>query len=358
MTLPAKHNRRYPYNTGLLLATEFDIVLTNENSEPIDPLTIFKDGKVAQVMHSNGARWGDSNDTRESHFKVRNGMIRGYTRFSYCRAYSTDNVWWILKTLIMELKKRAFLSFVPEVDGHVACGHMSYCVTEPGIYSESDCNALHRMTYQEGDSNNRLKDNLRLLIGLMYVLLDRSSSAEKRRVEYGPFSKKEFRMTDTALTYQTPGNFWLFSPILSHLLLGAGRYAYFITLNAIEEEIWEGFESDDVRYIIHNSDYETAEELWDFLKVRLNEAGYKTNDNPYNKQMAKVIDFFIEYGLGVIGKGVYKNWRMARKATNYRGHFEDLPSWEGGGALRRVFGEKHPMHQRLADYMKEKPSAR
>ena len=358
MTFTPKGSRRYPYNTGLLLGTEFDIVLTNENSEPIDPATVLPD-KVCKANGTGGGEWSNDDNMQYNRFKVRNGMVRGYSRYSYCRAYSTDNVWWIMKTLIIELKKKAFLSFVPQVGEDSACGHMSFRSTQPGIYDDSgDTRRLYEMTFcKTNEAHERLCENLRLTLGLINMLLDRRESAEKRRVEYGPFSDKEFRKTKSGLTYQTINNFWLFSPILSHMMLGAGRFAYFITLNNIESEIWEGFESNDIKYVIHNNDYDTAEEIWELLKVRFADSGYKPSDNPFNKQMSRCIDFFIEYGLGVIGSGVYKNWRMSRKSGNYRGHFEDLPSWEGGGAVSRVFGKNHPLHEQLTAYIKDKSNA-
>jgi hypothetical protein len=354
----AKENRIYPYSNGLLLGCELDVVLTNENSEPIDASTLFKEVTTDRTG-------GDESGGDEGYNSVRprNGMARIYTKQSYCRAYTTDNIWWSMKYLVAELKRRAHLSYVPVIHGAdfegmpddkswVAAGHIKLSVRYDEVYGGRDNRDLHTMTYKDDESHERLKDNIRLTVGLLSLLLDRRETAEIRRQQYGPFNGLEFRTSDKFLVYQTPTNWWLFSPMLAHLMFGAARMAYFITLNKIEEEIWEGFESGDIIHAIHHSSYDAGKEIWDLVNGRLGESGYKQGDNPFWQQRSRLIDFLIEYGVGAIGDGVYKNWRMARKMSNYDGHLNDLAGWESG-AFTKVFNDKHPKRKLLAPFLGE-----
>jgi hypothetical protein len=368
MTYRAKDARIYPYNTGLKLGCELDIILTNENSEPLNASQFFDGKEIISVHHSGG---GESQDDSSGHnlLKVKNGIVRMHSMHSYCRAYSVDNIWFMLKYLVRHLNKRAFISFVPAIYGEdveglpddkawCAGGHMRFTTTRGGIYDRTHKSTLANMTYKYDDeSHARLLDNLRITVGLISLLLDRRESAEFRRQEYGPFNDKEFRKTKTALTYQTPSNFWLYSPMLAHLMFGAVRWAYFMTQNNFECDIWEGFESGDIKNAIHHSSYDTGMEIWYLMKSRIQEAGYKDETNPFSKKACGVLEMLFENGVGQLGDGIYKNWRMNRMLTKYRGHFDDLPSWENG-AVNKLFFDDHPMSKAIKVYMETQSAER
>jgi len=359
MTYRPRGNRVYPYNTGLKLGSEVDVVLTNENSEPVNAADFLK-GTVEVDRSGGGEEQGGGKG--HNHFKVHNGMIRMYSMSSYCRAYSTDNIWYMLKYLVMHLKKRAHISYIPAIFGEdfegledgkawTAAGHIKLSVHCDGIYDSDLQRELRDMTYKyDSESHMRLLDNLRITIGLISLLLDRRESAEYRRQQYGPFSGKEFRKTDHALTYQTPTNFWLYSPVLAHLMLGAARWAYFLTQNNFEEEIWEGFESGDIKNAIHHSSYETGMEIWHLMKKRIQETGYNSSANPFATRPCAILEMLFDNGVGALGGGIYTNWRMKRKLQNYRGHFDDLPSWEQGTSAK-VFRDGDPMFTTIQKYV-------
>ncbi len=356
----SKLNRVYPYSNGLMLGCELDVILTNENSEPVDASELL-DAKdwPKSTTRAGGDESAESNG--ENTIKIHKSLIRLHSRQSYCRAYTTDNIWWMLKSLVKGLKKKAQLSYVPAMWGgsdsleeYIAGGHMKCSVRRDEMYGGDTNRDLFNMTYKKIDeSHERLKNNFRVTIGLLSLLLDQRVTAERRRKLYGPFCKKEFRVTNMFFTYQTPTNWWLFSPMLAHLMFGAVRMAYFITLNKIEKEIWEGFEPGDVNNAIYSSSYDTGKEIWDLVNRRLGDSGYKESDNPFWQQRARLIEFFMEYGVGIIGDGVYKNWRMSRKMTNYQGHFRDLAGWESG-AYAKVFTKKHPQIKLLNDFLGKK----
>jgi hypothetical protein len=270
-----------------------------------------------------------------------------------------------MKYVVAALKKRAFLSDNTIIYGDdfeglengkmwVAAGHVRCAARLDTVYGGTDNEKIWQMTHRhDSDVHKRLQNNLRLTVGILSLLFDRRESAEHRRKEYGPFSDKEFRQTENGFSYQTPTNWWVFAPMLAHLMLGATRMAYFITLNDIEEEIWEGFEEGDVTNAIHNNSYDVGEEIWALSNGRLSECGYKEADNPFWQQRSRLIEFLLKYGVGTIGEGIYKNWRMARKMGNYQGHFNDLPAWESG-AFQKVFTKEHPKYQLLEPFLKDK----
>ena len=358
MTYRDKNKRIYPYNTGLELGSEIDIILVNENSEPLNAEN-FLSG-IIKVEHTGGQE-AQGPKSEENIISCKNGMAHIHSTISYCRAYCTDNIWFLLKYLIKHLKKDAFISYLPIIYGEeleglnddktwVAGGHLVFMVHK-SLYDATKTNELRSMTNDfDHESHQRLIDNLRITIGLFSLLLDRRESAERRRREFGPFSDKEFRRNDKKLVYQTPTNFWLFSPILAHLMFGAARWAYFMTQNNFECDVWEGFESGDIQNAIHHSNYDTGMEIWELMKARIQEAGYNNTANPFGQQQCAVLEMLFEYGVGAIGDGIYKNWRMNRKLDNYRGHFDDLPSWEHG-ASGRIFTNSHPMHKVIQKYM-------
>lgn len=369
MTYREKNNRMYPYNTGLKLGSEIDIVLTNENSEPVDAEQFFTvqgpsmRDKAMYIEHTGGGE-DYTESSGQNHFKHRNGMVRMYSMMSYCRAYSTDNIWYMMKHVVMLLKKRAFISYVPAVygedfesleDGKIwtAAGHMKFQIAGSGIYDSEPSTILRKMTQDKDDeSHERLLDNLRITIGLISLLLDRRESAEYRRQEYGPFSNKEFRKTATTLTYQTPTNWWLFSPMLAHLMFGAARWAYFMTQNNFECDVWEGFESGDIKNAIHHSSYDTGREIWNLMKHRIQEAGYSEEANPFGAKPCAILEMLFDNGMGAIGDGVYRNWRMDRRLDSFRGHFDDLISWENG-AVNKIFKEGHPMFATIQQHLEK-----
>ena len=364
MTYRAKDDRLYPYNTGLKMGSEIDIVLTNENSEPVDVSQLFDAQPPIVFVKYAGGGEAINEDSNQNRFKAKNGMVRMYSMMSYCRAYSTDNIWFMMKHIVMMLKQRAFISYVPAIYGEnfenledekawTAAGHMKFFVQDADIYDSGDRGELVKMTYNVNDeSHERLLDNLRITVGLISLLLDRRESAEIRRQEYGPFSGKEFRRGNSALTYQTSTNWWLFSPMLAHLMFGAARWAYFMTQNNFECDIWDGFESGDIKNAIHNSSYDIGREIWDLMKHRIQEAGYVKETNPFAAASCAVLEMLFENGVGVIGDGVYKNWHMDRRLTNFRGHFDDLLSWENG-AVNKVFKDGHPMFKTVKRYLEQ-----
>ncbi len=354
--MKAKNQRTYPYNQSLRIGAEFDIVLTTENSEPVDAGPLMPDKQYTPSKYGGGESPTGKN---RSIVRAKDGMLRITAQSSYCRAYGIDHIWYCMKKALVVLKKQAFFSWVPsyiQEDGTIldAAGCINLWTPKPGIYDEKTATALAKMIKgPTHESHERMKDNMRLCIGLVSMLLDRRPSAERRRVEFGPYSDKEFALTGEHLVYQTPTNYWLFSPILAHMVYGAARMAVFITSNNIEEEVWEGFESADIQHTIQTNDYEVAEELWTLLKHRFVASGYKQMDNPFSKERARVLDFLTEYGMEAMGDGVYKNWRMSRKQAQYGGHFADLPSWENG-VLQKVFSPGHPMRKIVDKYIKAK----
>jgi hypothetical protein len=355
-------DRIYPYSNGLLLGCELDVVLTNENSEPIDASTLFKAMECERITTQQNGGDEQGEDEGENIVKPLNGMARMYSKQSYCRGYATDNIWWMMKSLIAKLNRRANLSYVPVIHGEdfenqpddmswTAGGHIKCSIRHDRVYGGDVGKWLTDMTYKHDDeSHERLKDNFRVTVGLLSLLLDRRETAEERRIQYGPFNGKEFRATENFLTYQTSTNWWIYAPMLAHLMLGATRMAYYITLNKIEPEIWDGIESGDVTNAIHHSSYEAGYEIWSLVNERLTNSGYRQGDNPFGASHARLIEFLMEYGVGMIGDGVYKNWRMSRKQNNYQGHFGDLAGWESG-ALRRVFTEKHPKYKLFTEFL-------
>jgi hypothetical protein len=360
MSVPDKGHRIYPYSNGLLLGTEADIVLTTENSEPVDAGTLFKAGHKYETAKTGGNETNP--DEGKNHFIVKDGMIKLVAKFSYCRGYSTDNVWWIMKELVALLKKRAFLSSVPcflaedfmpsRNDGmsYVAGGTIKTYARCNDIYNQSTALRIRNMTSNKTDeSHKRHLDNMRLIIGIVSTLLDRREAAEYRRTQFAPGEKNEFIVEDTTLKYLTPTNFWLFSPALTHLMLGLTRMVYFVTLNGLEPEIWEGFEPGDVHNAIRTSDYEVAEEIWHMIKGRLGESGYQPADNPVWQHRAMILDFLLKNKFDVMGAGIYKNWQMARKRETFAGHFNQLPSWEAG-MPDKVFSEKHARYKEFITF--------
>jgi hypothetical protein len=125
--------------------------------------------------------------------------------------------------------------------------------------------------------------------------------------------------------------------------------AYFVTLNQIEPEIWEGFEPGDVHNAIRRSDYPVAEEIWHMVKNRLADCGYQASENPLWQHRAMIMDFLSEKRFDAIGSGIYKNWCMATKRDNYEGHFATLPSWEEG-IFKVLSTESHPRYKEFAQY--------
>jgi hypothetical protein len=221
------------------------------------------------------------------------------------------------------------------------------------IYSESTAKKLLDMSCNpKHESYQRHLDNVRLIVGIVSTMLDRREAAEFRRLQYGPGEKDEFKTGETHLKYLTPTNFFLFSPALTHLMLGLMRMAYFVTLNKLEPEIWEGFEPGDVQNAIRRSDYPVAEEIWHMIKGRLGESGYQPGDNPVWQHRAMVIDFLSDKRFDVLGGGIYKNWQMSRKRDNFVGHFNQLPSWEVG-VPEKVFTEKHTRYKEYQKFRDE-----
>ena len=364
MSVIPKSRRVYPYNNGLLLGGEVDIILSNINSEPVDAAKLFEVDKIYSIDKTGGGEAIIANQVG-NHFKVVNGMIRLIPKLSYCRGYATDNFWWSMKNAVTMLKKRAFLSFLPflmdedfikpENNGmtYIAGGHVSCHVITQSLYDTSICGKLHKMTYDKThESHERLKNNIRLLIGIPSTLFDRRESAEYRRRNFAPNDQNEFRYDNNdRFVYQTPTNYWIFTPALCHFILGALRMTYFITYNQIEEEIWEGFEPGDVNCAIAKSDYDVAQSIWDMVKGRLGESGYQQAENPFWSHRAIALDFLFDNGLHMLTGGVYSNWQMKRRKNNYQGHFNQLPSWDAGitGKILTTNNPNYPLWEKFKE---------
>lgn len=355
MSIVPKESRLYPYDTGLKFGALIDVVIANHNREPIDASS-FVSATKNLVDHSGGNE-PQSSATGRNYFTLHERMVRICTMQSFCRAYSTDNIWWIIKDILGTLKKSAFLSSLPvastKPDAYVAAGHMVLTIQDKGIYKTEANNILKTMTYDTThESHKRLLDNLRLVVGLLSMLLDQRESACRLRQDFSPLNGKDFKLSSEQLVYEGLSSYWLFSPILPHLMFGAARFAYFITQNKIEEEIWEGFEPIDVETAIHHSDHATGKEIWDLIGARLADAGYRQAVNPFWGQPARVLELLFDYGVGVIGQGLYTNWRLGRMKKNFQGHFRDLPSWEVG-SYKRVFTDTHPKFKVLQEYLEK-----
>jgi len=354
----------YPYNNGLWLGTDVDVVVTNKNSEPVDAIKFLPKDESYIVTKAGGNSISAFRGRNKLIYK--NGMIRLMSCCSYCRGYATDNVYYMLKQLVILLKKRAFLSFVsamkpedfdtPPQDGvgFTAGGYIKVMAIQ-GVYSQAITTALHDMTYNtNSDTHNNLKNNIRLLLGIPSLLLDRRSTAEFRRSAFGPNTPEEFRFATTdddnqQLLYQTTSNFWLFSPALTHMMLGALRLAYFITYNKLEKIIWKDVKEEDVHKAILQSDYDAGKNIWDTVKSRMNITGYPLSDNPYFEHRNIVLDFLFVNGINVLGQSIYKNWQLQKRLVNYGAHFAQLPSWEVG-VLAKVLTEKHPQWEAFSEF--------
>ena len=62
----------------------------------------------------------------------------------------------------------------------------------------------------------------------------------------------------------------------------------------------------DIKNAIHNSHYDVGLEIWNMMKHRLSDAGYKTSANPFLNKPSRILDFLFEHGVGAIGAGIYK----------------------------------------------------
>lgn len=342
-----------PYGLGLRIGTEVDVVLTNQNSEWVDAKEFLPTAK----LECNNYAGDDNHHQNTSHIRVYNHMARIISADSYCRAYSTDNLWWALKALIGQLKKKAFLSYVPSYKTakgteFTAAGCLKFSVRDRGIYSKGPNVALNDMTHGTGSTHKRLLKNLDITIGLLSVLFDRRPSAEAHRKKHEIGGDKYIRQSKHALVYKVTTNFWIYSPTLLHMMQGVARLAYYITLNKLDKKIWVGTKHKDVIKAINESDYDSVQEIWDRIKTRFAGIGHSYYDNPLSPVLVKTIDFLMEYGIGTLGPGVYKNWRMTRKKLNYHGHLGDLPSWESG-IVYKIFKKSHPLYAEWDKYCKE-----
>jgi hypothetical protein len=339
-----------PYGVGLRIGTEVDIVLTNKNSEWVDAKELLPQDRLkCERFAGNDGREHNSSFTR-----VFNHMARIVSADSYCRAYSTDNLWWTLKSLVGFLKKQAFISYVPSYitekgTEFVAGGCLKFSIANRGIYSQGANAQLIQMTHQTNATHSRLLKNFDITIGLLSVLFDRRPSAEAYRKEHAIGGDKYTRQSTRHLVYKIPTNFWIYSPSLCHMMQGAARMAYFITLNNLDEKIWkQKTKHKHVIKAINESDYALAQEIWDRTKKRYSKIGHASHDNPFTPQLVKTIDFLLEYGIGTLGPGVYKNWRMKRRKNHYHGHLSDLPSWESG-VKHKIFKKSHPLYKEWAE---------
>lgn len=336
-----------PYNAGLLIGAEVDVVLANVNNEPMCAEELFGDKKLP-VHHVEGDHETDVNTNR---LKPKRHMVRVFAANSHCRAYAIDNLWWCLKELVGYLKKRGHISHRASfMDSdkklHTAGGHIRLSLKEKSIYDKGDYNLLEDMMTKDGGTKayNQLIRNLHLTIGIVGTLLDRRPEAVLRRANFGAGKKKCIRHTDNFLTYQGLTNFWVFHPVLAHLMLGAARMAVFMALNNVSKDVCtrKDFSSPDIAKAIRDSDYDAVQTIWDATKNRYESLGHSAGDNPFDSKLVGAIDFLAEYGIGTLGNGVYNNWRMKRKKVNYSNHLGDLHGWESG--VSAIFGDKHELH--------------
>ncbi len=337
-----------PYDAGLLLGAEVDVVLTNINSEPVcaHELLTEKDYNVERCVGEH------ESDINHNHFKPKRNMVRIYSANSHCRAWAIDNFWHTLKHLVVVLKKRAHVSFHSayydeEDKQHTAGGHIRLSQSDNGIYARKGEKIIASMLDREDETKDqkRLVRNLHLTIGLLGALLDRRPAAESRRKKFGAGTKKCIRKTPNYFTYQGISNFWIYHPSLVHLMFGAARMAVFLGLNDETYNLCKikEYKLSTIQYAIQESDYETLEAIWNTIKGRFVTVGHPAHNNVFQMKLVKTIDFLIEYGIGVLGPGVYKNWRMTRRKANYQGHLSDLPGWEDS-VKTRVFHKKHELH--------------
>lgn len=345
-----------PYNSGLLIAGEIDLVLTNLNSEPVSPSDYLKDKKY-KIEHSYG-----NHNVNENYFTPKEGMVRLYSASSHCRAWAIDNLWITLKELLVQLKKKSFISFHSNINDSndkiiTASGNVKLTISEDGVYSRKGEVELRSMIL--GPENNKLKKrlirNMHLTLGILGCLLDRRPCAEIHRKKYSPTKKICLRHTKSFLTYQGLTNFWVYHPSLTHLIMGAARMAVFITLNNETYKFCKikEFKLKEIEEAIRDSDYEKIEYIWSLISPRFNNLNHPTDSNPFTEELLGVIDFIQKFGLGVLGPGVYNNWRLKRKKQNYRGHLSDLISWESG-VRKRILTKKNELYDEFMGVLDER----
>lgn len=331
-----------PYNVGLRIGSELDVVLTDPNYEPVLAGRFLTAGKEIK-----NDRQTYSSKNNINYAKVRNGLVRVYSADVNCRGYALDNIWWNLKMLVVHLKKKAKLSYVPSLEYRkkiiVAGGHLRFSTqASQSIYGGNK--AVRDITYGKNKGNEQLIRNLDLILGILTVMFDQRPTAELRRKEYAVGSKKHVRRSKSHLTYMIPTNWWLFSSALAHLVYGAGRMAYFVSINGLSKKLWKDINYDDVANAINDNDYDKAREIWNRFKSRFTTMGHPESSNPFTTTLCNTIDFLLEYGIGCLGTSVYKNWRMKRMRQNYHGHLADVPSWENG-VPGRIFTKKHELYE-------------
>ncbi|MCI0563245.1 MAG: hypothetical protein MN733_32610 [Nitrososphaera sp.] len=349
-------NMLNPYNCGLLLGAECDVSLVNPNGEPVLSADLFTDGERIDVVRcaSNAQSKINSN-----YLKPRNGMVRFYAANAHCRAYSIDNMWHCMKELVVQLKHRATISYLPNVttlDGieHLAGGNIRMSLCEPSIYEVDGRDILELMF--DPVSENKVKEqfhrSLYLTLGLVGTLLDKRPAAERRRKMFGPGTNKCFRHTDNFYVYQGSSNFWVYHPALAHMMLGAARLAAYMVINEKTYKVLSihKFKTDEIAKAIRESDYAKVQAIWDECKGQFRKIGHPTKDNPFSAHLVRVVDFLIAHGVGVLGTSVYSNWRMKRKRKNYVGHLGDVRGWESGVAS--IFDEEHPLYDEFKKTIK------
>lgn len=324
-----------PYDNGFILGARFDLAVGNMNAEPLSA----KDFLTNQVKTADGWVGGayklGVNDNRVS---LVGDLARVSGAMAHCRAYSVDNLWHTIKTLVGVLDKKAYITHqagYDGVDGHIQTALGTICMSLSSLYSaygykNSDMNFMLSTEEKWPKQQLDLLRALHICVGLLFCLLDRRTVAEQHRREYGPLTERCVERTDKVFYYHGCNNFFAFHPALTHMMFGAARMAMFIVVNDRMNDILSTKECSNniLNKIIGESDYLAVEALWDKIKSRFSKIQHPSPDNPFDERMLPFIDYMRQFGFGALGPKLYDNWWMNRKKKNYVGHFSDLESWE------------------------------
>lgn len=329
------------YGVHLRVGGCFDVALVDANGETVLPNTIFKNVTKIAVAKP-GVAPTDAEKRNESYIIINPEFVRLTCADSYCRGYATDNVWWVIKSLIVELNKQAFISFKDKINDKVAAG--AICISTPDSVNDYYGNHAPIRTYLNSDDDAKSDELARHLdgtIGMLSLAIDKRPGAAEYFASHLPDSGRYFFTEKNRITYAYSTNWWAFSPALTHLVYGAARIGFGMLVNKVA---WpKKYTPDVARDIILARDVKAAIEFVQNTHRTLGRVGFiATTYNPYvevaNNTFIDKFDFLVEHGPECLGPTIYDNWRMKRRKTHYVGHLNDLPSWEN--SFEKIFNKK------------------
>lgn len=328
------------YGTFLRIGSCFDLALVDANGETIAPQTIFKGVNKLTVTKPNIAPT-DSEGYNASFLMINPEFVRLTCGDSYCRGYGTDNIWWSIKTLIVELNKKAFISYKEKVGDKIAAG--AICISTPAqkdYYGHDSAIkvALNTSSTEEAD---KIARSLDATVGVLALSLDKREAAGEYFKSHTPDSGRYFFREKNRITYAYPTNFWVYSSALAHLIYGAARIGFGMYVNNLK---WpKKYNPDVAREIILACDVKAAKEFIENTYEDLSCVKFIANTyNPYygtaNNNFLEKFEFIAEHGPQCLGPSIYDNWRMKRLKRHFVGHLNDLPGWEN--SFDSIFNKK------------------